>query len=76
MVNRVVHRADDRHRADADGEGCGGEAIDEAGVAFGMALHFQPLAEALKVALDIQDLAGNTSVSSDSDKHFFCLSES
>ena len=57
VMDGVVHRADNGHRADADGEGGGGEALDEAGVALAAALDAQPLAEALDVPLDVQDLA-------------------
>ena len=71
MIERVVHRTDDRHRADADGEGGGGEAVDEAGVALGMALDFQPFAEALEVALDIEDLADQAAEAhGDHQQHF------
>jgi len=57
VIERVVHGTDDRHRADADGEGGGGEAVDKAGITLGMALDFQPFTKALQIAFNIENLA-------------------
>ena len=71
VIQRVVHRADDRHGADADGEGGGGEAVDEAGIPLGMALDLQPLTEALEIILDAQDFADQAAEAHGDDEHHF-----
>ena len=71
VIQRVVHRSDDRHGADADGEGGGGEAVDEAGIALGMALDLQPLTEALEIVLDAQDFADQAAEAHGDDEHHF-----
>ena len=55
-VQAVVDRADDRHGADAHREGGADKAVDEAMVLRAMGLPLQEFAEALKAALDIDDL--------------------
>ena len=71
VIQRIVHRTDDRHRADAQREGRGGEALDEERIALGMALDLQPLAEALQILLDGEDLADQAAQAhGDNQQHF------
>ena len=56
FFDTVLDRADDCHRADADGEGRRNEAVDKA-LIFGVACFLlQPFTEAFKASFDVDDL--------------------